>query len=258
MSIRVTCTKCHTRFNVSEKFAGKEGPCPKCNAKIRVPDKSEEIVIESPKGDGPMDSTGRAVLDPVKRKETNLSTVQWTLIIGSIVGFLAIALILRFSIEEVSQFPLWLIVASSAVIAPPLVFVAYAFLRDQELDSYRGKELRLRVMICALIYPITWVAMPLACFAFNDSYETGSYIAAGVAMIGIGGFTSMFCFEFDFLMGAVHYGLYLGVCLIGRLLSGVGLLPVTPEKMPNAGEVVAALNWEPSVELFYRLCTILI
>lgn len=258
MSIRVTCPKCYARFNVSEKFAGKEGPCPKCKSKIRVPDKSEEIVIEAPKGDGPVDSTGRAVVDPVKRKETNLSTVQWTLIIGSIVCFLAVALILRFSIEEVSQFPLWLMVVSSVVIAPPLVFVAYAFLRDQELDSYRGKELRLRVAICGLVYPITWLAMPLACFAFNDSYETGSYIAAGVAMIGVGGFTSMFCFEFDLLMGAVHYGLYLGVCLTGRFLAGVGLLPVTPEKVPNAGEVVAALNWEPSVELFFSVCTILI
>ena len=258
MPIRVTCTKCHTRFNVSEKFAGKEGPCPKCKTKIRVPDKSEEIVIEAPKGDGPIDSTGRAVLDPVKRKETNLSTVQWTLIIGSIVGFLAVALILRFSIEDVSQFPLWLIVVSAVVIGPPLIFVAYTFLRNQELDPYRGKQLRSRVAICALIYPITWLAMPLACFAFNDSYETGSYITAAIAMIGIGGFTSMFCFEFDFLMGAVHYGLYLGVCLFGRFLSGVGLLPVTPPKVPNPSDLGAAVNWEPGVELLSSLYTILI
>ena len=29
MPIRVTCTGCHARFDVSEKFAGKEGPVPK-------------------------------------------------------------------------------------------------------------------------------------------------------------------------------------------------------------------------------------
>ena len=257
MPIRVTCTKCHTRFNVSEKFAGKEGPCPKCKTKIRVPDKSEEVVIEAPKVDGPVDSTGKAVLDPVKRKETNLSPVQWTLIIGSIVGFLAIALILRFSIGDVSQFPLWLMAVSAGVVAPPLVFVAYTFLREQELEPYRGQELRTRVGICSMIYPITWLAMPVACFAFNDSYETGSYIAAGIAMICIGGFAGMFCFEFDFLMGSVHYGLYLGVCLFGRFLSGVGLLPVTPEKVPNAGEVVSGTSWESGIELFCSLCTLL-
>lgn len=258
MPIRVTCTKCYTRFNVSEKFAGREGPCPKCKTKIRVSEKSEEVVIEAPKTDGPVDSTGRAVLDPLRRKETNLSSVQWTLIIGSIVGFLAIALILRFSIEDVSKFPLWLMAVSAIAVAPPLVFIAYTFLRDQELEPYRGGELRSRVGICSIIYPITWLAMPLACFAFNDSYETGSYIAAGIAMIGIGGFTGMFCFELDFLMGAVHYGLYLGVCLFGRFLSGVGLLPVTPEKVPNVGEVVSGLSWESGVELLYSLSTLLI
>ena len=257
MPIRVTCTKCYTRFNVSEKFAGKEGPCPKCKTKIRVPEKSEEVVIEAPKTDGPVDSTGRAVLDPVKRKETNLSSVQWTLIIGSIVGFLAIALILRFSIGNVAQFPLWLMAISAIVVAPPLVFVGYTFLREQELEPYRGKELRSRVGICAIIYPITWLAMPLACFAFNDNYETGSYIAAGIAMIGIGGFTGMFCFLFDFLMGAVHYGLYLGVCFVGRFLSGVGWLPVPPESAPNGGEAVSELTWEPAIELVCSLCTIL-
>ena len=257
MSIRVTCTKCHTRFNVSEKFAGKEGPCSKCKTKLRVPDKSEDVVIEAPAADGPVDSAGRAVLEPVKRTETSLSTVQWTLIIGSIVCFLVVALLLRFSIEGAAEFPLWLMVVSAVVIAPPLIFVAYAFLREQELDPYRGKELQARVGICAVVYSITWLAMPLACFAFNDNYETGSYIAAGIAMIFIGGFTGMFCFDFDFLMGSVHYGLYLGACLFGRVLSGVGLLPVTPGKLPNTSDVVSGLHWEPGLELLNNLCAML-
>ena len=29
----------HTRFKVSDKFAGQEGPCPKCKAKIKIPAK---------------------------------------------------------------------------------------------------------------------------------------------------------------------------------------------------------------------------
>ena len=95
MAIRVTCKKCHTRFNVSEKFAGKEGPCPKCKSKIRIPDKSEEVVIAAPKETGPKDSTGRAILNPIKRKETILSGVQITLIAVSIIGFLAVAFLLR-------------------------------------------------------------------------------------------------------------------------------------------------------------------
>ena len=35
MAIDVTCPSCHTRFQVSDKFAGKSGPCPKCKNTIR-------------------------------------------------------------------------------------------------------------------------------------------------------------------------------------------------------------------------------
>ncbi len=227
MPIRVTCPKCHTRFNVSDKFAGKEGPCPKCKTKIQVPEKSEEVVIAAPANAGPVDSVGRSVLKPIRRKETRLSSVQLTLIAVCIIGFLAAALILQMMIPEKSGFPMWLLGLSAFLIAPPLVFVAYAFLRDQELDPFRGNELWGRVLICSAIYAITWIAMPLACFAFNDSYEVGSYVIAGIAMMGIGGVAGMYCFDFDFLMGSVHFGLYLGTCLLGRWLAGVGALPVS-------------------------------
>src|SRR6476661_3159539 len=30
MAIAVVCPSCHARFQVQDKFAGKEGPCPKC------------------------------------------------------------------------------------------------------------------------------------------------------------------------------------------------------------------------------------
>jgi hypothetical protein len=37
MPIQVTCPGCKAQFNVSEKFAGKKGPCPKCKAVITIP-----------------------------------------------------------------------------------------------------------------------------------------------------------------------------------------------------------------------------
>ncbi len=237
MAIRVTCKKCHTRFNVSEKFAGKEGPCPKCKSKIRIPDKSEEVVIAAPKETGPKDSTGRAILNPIKRKETILSGVQITLIAVSIIGFLAVAFLLRTMIDDIAEFPYWLMGVAAVLIAPPLVYVAYAFLRNQELGFYRGGELWGRVGICSLVYAITWIAMPLAYFAFNDSYEVGSYVIAGIAMFGIGAVTAMYCFDLDIVIGCVHYGLYMGICLVGRWLAGVKVLP---ENLPQGPAQVPA------------------
>jgi hypothetical protein len=243
MSIRVTCPKCHTRFNVSDKFAGKEGPCPKCKTKIRVPDKSEEVVIAGPKPTA-VDSKGRSVLNPIKRKDTILSPIQLTIIIASIVGFLVVAFLLRTMIPETKDFPMWLMGLSALFIAPPLVYVAYAFLRDQDLDPFRGSELWGRVLICAAVYAITWIAMPIAYYAFNNHYEVGSYVIAGIAMLVTGGVTGMFCFDLDYFMGSVHYGLYMGICLLGRWLAGVGLLPVDPPKN---------LNLKPVSELFHGL-----
>ncbi len=37
MAIQVTCMSCGARFAVEDKYAGREGPCPKCKAVIRVP-----------------------------------------------------------------------------------------------------------------------------------------------------------------------------------------------------------------------------
>lgn len=37
MPIPVNCPKCKKKFQVSDKFAGMEGPCPNCKAKIRIP-----------------------------------------------------------------------------------------------------------------------------------------------------------------------------------------------------------------------------
>ena len=247
MAIRVTCPKCHTRFNVSDKFAGKEGPCPKCKTKIKVPDKTEEVVIAAPPVSGPKDSQGRSVLKPIKRRETILSTVQLVLIGTTIVGFLAISFLMRTMIPERADFPIWLLGVSALIIAIPLVYVGYAFLRNQELDFFVGLELWGRVGICSAIYAITWIAMPIAYFAFNNHYEVGSYVIAGVIMLGIGGVAGMYCFDLDYFMGSVHYGLYLGVCLLGRWLAGLEWLPLDPEgTTTTTTTTTSALDWAPT------------
>ena len=246
MPIRVTCSKCHTRFNVSEKFAGKEGPCPKCKTVIKVPSADEEVVIQAPTPKGPVDSQGRSILRPIRRRETSLSGVQITLIVASIVGFLAFALVMRFLIPEADEFPVWLLGVSTVVLAVPLVFVAYAFLRDQDRASFFGRELWVRVAICSLVYAATWAAMPLAAYAFDDSYEVGSYVLAGCLMFGIGTVAAMFTFDLDAMLGAVHYGLYMGVGLVGRWLAGLGIVPVNPAPpIPTTAPEVTLLEWAP-------------
>jgi hypothetical protein len=189
----------------------------------------EEVKIHAPEV-GPKDSKGRAVLKPIARKETKVSGVQLTIIICGVVAFLALALVMRLMIDA-AEFPQWLLILSAVAIAPATAYAAYTILRNQELGSFSRDELIKRIAICSVAYAVLWVAMPAAAFAFNDRYELGSLMTALIAMLALGGVAGMYSLDFDYLFGLIHYGLYLVVCLIGRFIAGIGLLPGLDESI---------------------------
>ncbi|MCY2992770.1 MAG: hypothetical protein NTY19_33550 [Planctomycetota bacterium] len=153
MAISVVCPSCKKRFSVHDKFAGKKGPCPKCKAIIQVPEKTEEVVVHVPDAFGPKGTTGRAVLKPVARADTKVSPVLTAIVIVASLAVLITAWLLRSPKGDVS----WLVLTVGALgLAPPLVWGGYAFLRDDELEAYRGRELLLRACICGLVYATVW------------------------------------------------------------------------------------------------------
>lgn len=245
MPIQVTCVKCHTRFKVSEKFAGKKGPCPKCKTVITIPTSEEEVTIHAPVV-GPTDGKGRQILKPLKRKDNTYSKLQLLAMVGSVVVFLIGALVAQLMVAEKYYMPLPLMIVPMAIVAPMVAYGAYNILREQELEPFKGQELWLRVLICGAIYALLWAGMPLAKYAFGDRYDTGSWILALIGMLGVGGATGMLVFDFDYTMGLIHYGLFLGLCLVGRMIAGVGVFPgmlEKPEAIPQkpVGESTAML-----------------
>src|SRR5262245_50926663 len=139
MAIDVTCAACKTRFQVSEKFAGKSGPCPKCKATIKIPDKSQEVVIHAPEATGPKTATGQPVFKPIARTEVKLQTPQIVAIVGSILLVLILAFVLRMQFPG-GKVPQLVTILGSILLGPALAFAGYTFLRDDELEPYRGKE----------------------------------------------------------------------------------------------------------------------
>lgn len=224
MAIRVTCPGCYTRFNVSDKFAGREGPCPKCKKQIKIPEK-EAVQIAEPDS-GVKDSKGRSILKPIRRAETKITQVQWTIIAVCVVGFLLAALMLRILTGDTEDgAPIWMLALAALFIAPPIVYVAYQMLRDPELGNFDTSALRNRVLICSAIYALLWLAMPLGYIAFNDKWTLGAWLTGMIPMLGIGAGAGMLLFDLDYILGLVHYGVYLGICLLGRWIAGVGVLP---------------------------------
>jgi hypothetical protein len=235
MPIQVTCRHCLKRFQVSDKFAGKTGPCPNCKKPIEIPKADEEVVIHAPRDDSPKDSTGQSVLKPIERQETDVTRTGLVVTLGAIVLVFVLALVFRFAFPGGT--PLWAQLLGLAALAPPLVWAGYTFLYDQEREPYVGPELRNRVLICSAIFAVLWCVYAFVpSYVFElDSAAQMSYPVFGVTlciMIGLGALASAGAFELEYVSGLIHAGLYFVAIVLLAVTSGVTLAGQAQELMP--------------------------
>lgn len=224
MPIPVTCPNCKAQFNVSEKFAGKKGPCPKCKTPIVVPDPSkavtpagEEIKVHggddfagTAKGAG-----GRPVLKPIEREELKLSKVQ----IGSLAAGVVVSLVTAYFAGPYLRESLWIRGAALLVVSIPIVMASYAVLRNEELDAFRGRSLMLRSILCALVYSGLWAGF---LFIPPDMVEEmyGWMFIAPPFLLG-GSAMAWGCFDLDFGTGAMLYCFYVVITMLLGWLAGL-------------------------------------
>ena len=151
MAILVVCPGCKKSFNVDDKFAGKTGPCPKCKTKITIPEKTAEVKIHTPDefSGGGKGVTGKLLLKPIARQETRIKPVMAAVIGGAVAAAIAWALVVRFVAPEAGMLRYLLSGIGLLLVSPPLAVAAYTFLRDDELEAYRGKQLYIRAAVCA-------------------------------------------------------------------------------------------------------------
>lgn len=222
MPIDVTCSACKTRFQVSEKFAGKKGPCPKCKQVITVPTLQEQVVIHAPEPSGPKDSKGQAVLQPLRRQETKLSRVMIIGIVASVLLVIVAALVLR-GMYPKGTVPMPILIAGAILLAPPLSFAAYTFLRNDELAPFSRQELALRLIAPSVVYPLLWgLYWFVPAYLDIDLSNTGLALAFVIpVVVVIGAVCAQASLELEFGAAALHYTVYLASTLVLRLLLGV-------------------------------------
>lgn len=228
MPIQITCQKCHKRFSVSEKFAGKSGPCPNCKTTIKIPEKDEEVVIHAPDNYGPTDSAGNAVLKPIEREEVEANPVAIVGIVGGIIVAIVAAIAMRmlFSPTEdggVDPTLWWMLFGGAILLGPPLAWAGYWFLRNDELEPHKGTELLVRSLVCGLIYAALWggYALLKAKYFELSPPEMFHFAFIGPVLLGAGGTTGMASMELDFGSGAMHYAFYLLVTVLFCFVIGV-------------------------------------
>jgi hypothetical protein len=222
MPISVVCATCKTRFEVSEKFAGKQGPCPKCKAIIKIPEvMAAEVKVHVPEAfaGGGKDKKGRVVTKPIPRVDTKVNPKLVAAILVGAALTLCLALAARGMANKVPVIALGLL-----VISPPLAAGAYAFLRDDELEPYRAKELWVRAAICGLGYTLLWAAYWPVSTSGVLTGEMYQWLFVAPVFIGIGGGIAFATFDIDYGSGALHYCFYLLTTLLLR--AAIGLPPI--------------------------------
>jgi hypothetical protein len=222
MSILVVCPGCKKSFQVHDKFAGKSGPCPKCKAPIRIPDKASEVKVHTPEefGGGGRGTTGKLALKPIARDETKFRPLAVIAIVAAVI-LVPIATFVLGKMGLSRSDPQALFGTGLALLSPFLVVAAYTFLRDDELEPYRGLELWIRAGICAAVYLILW-----AVFIYAKTYfppeELWQWFVLAPPFLALGGATAWQAFDLEPGNGFFHYTFYLLVTTVLGWIGGLG------------------------------------
>lgn len=222
MPISVVCPGCKAKFDVSDKFAGKQGPCPKCKALITVPVPGPEVKIHAPTefATAGKDQKGRAIAKPIPRPKSKLNKRTVAAIAGGAVLIVAATWIVgRVVGKDKIQNSYLVQTVGVALVSLPLVMAAYAVLRDDELEPYRGRALWLRSLICAAVYALLWGAFYFVPKAYMPEYWSWGYIAPPFIVLGT--LTAMACLDLDPTNAFFHYAFYLGVTILLRSTVGM-------------------------------------
>ena len=218
MSIIVVCPGCLKSFKVSDKFAGKSGPCPKCKRILQVPTKETEVIVHAPEAfaGGGKSAAGKLVTKPIAHINAKLKPITTAILAAGVVGVLVATWMLGNArlLDSVA-----IVAACLLVISPPLTVAAYEMLRDDEFEPYRGRSLYLRSAACGWTYASLWgVFAILSPHIVTGEVWNWFFVVPFVAM---GALVPMGAFDLEFGDGLFHCGFYLVATLLLRWAAGM-------------------------------------
>lgn len=195
-----------------------------------------EVKIHEPETIGPKTSTGRPVVKPLARKETQFALVPSLVIAAGTLLTFIIAWLLRQPLQE----QVWLRAVGLLLLSAPLAVGAYWFLQNDELEPHRGRSLWLRGGICGLVYLTLWGAYHLLPADATSAPWSWIYIAPPFFLIGAGAAFATFDLEIE--NAFFHYCFYVLVTLALGFTAGLPMPwnPQTKPRRPGANEVRSA------------------
>ena len=219
MAIQIVCPGCHKRFKVSDKFAGKKGPCPNCKTEIQIPRADQQVVIHEPDEfvSGGKSVAGRPDIRPIARRETKVKPIVVVGVGAGVLGVFIVALLLGRA--GTFQGNMLLTAIGLLLISPPIAAAGYTFLQsDEDLQPYRGKMLYIRAAICGTIYAALWGGFIYVAgiFMTGDLWE---WIVLAPFFVG-GAVVALACLDLDFTGGFFHFTFYAFLTILLRWAVG--------------------------------------
>ena len=221
MAIDVICTGCHKRFQVSEQFAGRKGPCPACKTIIEIP-KLEDVVVvherEQTKTGAP------AKLDSIRRQRTTVSKLELIISGATLVVGLALAFAARFSISETVTQPSGLInLIAGLSLGVATSCLSYVILRNQDAEIINDKSTLFKGIGVGLLYGGVWRLQHLIIdnvLMMDGTVILPAVIILALATVAIVSFAPMAAFEFEYSQGFISVCLFVAMLAIYSLIAG--------------------------------------
>ena len=219
MAIQVLCTGCGSRFTVSDQFAGRTGPCPKCKKPITVPKPAvKAVTIHEPEPATPTAPGQRPITVPFKRVDRPVAARTWILTgIGAVV-LLAGAWIVGRATRPAGP-SAGLLLGAAFAVAIPCVALGYAALRERELEPYRGRNFAIRTLICAAVYAALWAVKGM--LPPDLTAEMWQWVYLGPLFLFPGALAALATLDLDWGPAAAHFSFYVLVTALLRWLAGL-------------------------------------
>jgi hypothetical protein len=216
MAIQVICPGCRSTFTVSDKFAGRTGPCPKCKKPITIPsDAVKEVKIHGPEEEAAV--PGRAPLAPIVFVEQPIPKIAYAAVTVGAVAAMLLAVVARFT-WGAGQAPLWLLIATAFIVAMPCAWIGYEIVRDRDLEAYRGRSLVFRTAICGAVYAALWIVKGFLPPELTNDMWPWVYLAPPFLVAG--SLAALATLDLDWGTGVAHYSLYVMFTALLRWLAG--------------------------------------
>ncbi|NIL95776.1 MAG: hypothetical protein GTO62_01190 [Planctomycetales bacterium] len=188
---------------------------------IEVPRKEEQVQIHAPEHSeqSVRGSGGELILEPIPRQHVKVPL--WAAITIGVCALFMLILAWAFRGAEPSTKRV-LAPLGAFLLAPPLVFAGYTFLRDDELEPYRGLWLWVRTGICSAVYILGWAVYGyLIPGEWTDELWKWAFLGPLFGLAGA--VTALACFDLDMASGFFHFAFYVGVTLVLGLIMGLNI-----------------------------------